>query len=69
MIFICVQDSAFYLGGEGVEVVSGGLLETAPTPQGMEERCSALLAACNRLLPFTAIRHNIPILIGIVLIC
>ena len=59
----CFKDSAFYLGEEGVEVVGGGLLES-PTPEGVERRCAELLAASHRLLPFTANRHNIPILLG-----
>jgi hypothetical protein len=63
-----LKDSAFYLGGEKAETVSGGgggLLEDSLSPETVERRCAEILAACDRVLPFAAARHNIPLLLGL----
>jgi len=61
-----LKDSAFYLGGEKAETVSGGgLLESSLSPEAIERRCADILAACDRVLPFAAARQNIPLLVGL----
>jgi len=64
-----LKDSAFYLGGEKAETVcgsgGGGLLEDSLSPETVERRCAEILAACDRVLPFAAARHNIPLLLGL----
>lgn len=66
-----LKDSAFYLAGERTEVINnagGGLLEGRVSPVAVERRCGDILAAADRVIPFTltaAARHNIPILMGL----
>jgi len=59
-----LKDGAFYMTGEEKTSLSFGFLDEI-TRELTEQRCKAVLQACDNTLPFTASRHRTPIMLGL----
>jgi len=60
-----LKDGAFFLAKEtSSSSVSSGLLDHV-TQANVEKKCDEILSLANGLIPFTANKHNIPILLGL----
>ena len=59
-----LKDGAFYLNGEHKTSLSFGLLDQISRDR-TEQRCRAVLAACDSGLPFTASKHRTPVMVGL----
>jgi hypothetical protein len=59
-----LKDGAFYLNGEHKTSLGFGFLDQI-SRDSTETRCRAVLAACHAGLPFTASRHQTPVMVGL----
>ncbi|XP_023340398.1 uncharacterized protein LOC111710528 [Eurytemora carolleeae] len=59
-----LKDGAFFLSQESSGSSSSSLLENI-SQESIESKCDEILTICNTLVPFTANRNNIPILVGL----